>query len=391
MSKQILMMLSDRRPSTTAKIAGVYRYAKIAGWKVQVVDFPRHEANVDQLIELWCPDGCIFESGSMGQPPSIKNFTDMKTVFLDADRRYVPKGAPIVYHDSEADGRLAAKELLSLGRTSFAFIGYPGNLFWSRDREAAFLKTLRIHGKRKCFRLHPESSRHDEIGLTHELADFLKALPDGCGVLVANDFLANIALMACRLASRSVPDELAILGIDNNEDLCLHATPPLSSIAPDFELGGYRAAELLDLRLRQQHATPLEARTFCPITLVRRASTAAPSVFSGVTLKIINVIRDSEGRLSPAEIYKSLPCSRRTAEQQFRNSTGKSILEAVYDMRLKVACRLLLQRQLPISTIASRIGYLSVTAFDRFFLAATGCKPSQWRKKPSAERQECDS
>jgi len=383
MSRQILMMLSDRRPSTVAKISGVYRYAKNARWKVQVVDLPRAPADIPRLLALWHPDGCIVESANLGRPPSPKLLAGTRTVFLDADRRHLPRGAANVCHDSEADGRLAAKELLTIGRTSFAFIGFPGDLFWSRDREAAFLRTLRINGQRNCRRLHPASARANEIGLTREIADFVSSLPQGCGLFTANDFLANICLAVCRQLRRSVPEDLAVLGVDNNEDLCKHASPPLSSVAPDFELGGYRAAALLDRMLQNRHGVSGTTQNFGPIALVRRGSTATPAIYSGVALKITRLIRDSEGRLSPSDILRTLPCSRRTAEQQFRKSTGKTLLEAVCATRYEIACQLLRQRHLPMSEIAERIGYGSLTAFDRFFTARAGIPPLRWLARQS--------
>lgn len=383
MSREILVIASTKHPIIAAKVAGVYRYAKTCGWKIHVADTPARQSDLRPLLELWAPDGCIIESGVYGKPPPAELFAGFKTVFLDADRRHLPKNAPVVIHDSEADGRLAAKELITIGRTSFAFIGAPGDIFWSRDREAAFLKTLRLNGKGACRRLHPRANRRNDLGITREIANFIAKLPSGCGIFAANDALADKVLSVCARLRRSVPDDLAVIGVDNDETICTNATPTLSSVAPDFEHGGYLAAEMLDGLLRGRRTASRKMAMFGPITLVRRASTAAPSAYGGLALKILRQIRDSEGRISPSEIFPALGCARRTAELHFRKATGKSVLEAINEVRLEFAQLLLRQRHLPIADIASRAGYESVIAFDRFFKSRTGKSPSEWQADPS--------
>ena len=377
MAKKILVILSSERWSSAAKIAGVYRYAKKVGWKVQTVTLTSDQRDVDKLLKFWKPDGCIYESGHFGIVSMHKIFASIRTVYLDADRRYLPKSRPAIIHDSEADGRLAAKELLSLGRTSFAFIAYPGDLFWSRDREAAFLKTLRLNGIFRYERLHPTATIDDDISLTKEISRFVNSLPSGCGIFAANDFIASKVLSVCQRFHRQVPEDLAVLGIDNDEPICTRALPTLSSIAPDFELGGYRAAELLDELFHGKHAPG--NRTFGPITVVRRASTASPSAYRGLSLRIVKLIRNAEGCTTPAKIFSELKCSRRTAELHFHKATGKSVLEAITEVRFESACLLLRQRLLPTATIARRVGYESAAAFDRFFKSRTGVSPTKWR------------
>ena len=383
MSREILVIASTKHPNIAAKVAGVYRYAKTCGWKVHAADTPARQSDLRPLLELWAPDGCIIESGVYGKPPPAELFAGFKTVFLDADRRHLPKNAPVVVHDSEADGRLAAKELITIGRTSFAFIGAPGDIFWSRDREAAFLKTLRLNSIRKCRRLHPKSGRQDELGLLRELTDFIGGLPFGCGIFAANDALADKALSACIRLKRTVPDDLAVIGVDNDETICTNAVPTLTSVAPDFERGGYLAAEALDRLFRSTRKVAGVTAQFGPITVVRRGSTASSSAYNGLAMKIIRLIRDSEGRITPAEIFKTLGCARRTAELHFRKATGESILESIGKVRLEFALLLLRQRHLPIADIASRVGYESVIAFDRFFKSRTGKSPSEWQADPS--------
>ena len=383
MSREILVVTSTKHPSTAAKVSGVYRYAKADQWKVRVADMPADPKDIPDLLELWDPDGCIFEAGAAAKLPDTAAFARVKTVFLDADRRHLPKNAPVVIHDSEATGRLAAKELLSIGRTSFAFIGAPGDVFWSRDREAAFLKTLRLNGRGACRRLHPRANRRNDLGVSREIADFVAKLPSGCGIFAANDALADKVLSVCARLRRSVPDDLAVIGVDNDETICTNAAPTLSSVAPDFAHGGYLAAEMLDGLLHGRRTASGKTAMFGPIMLVRRASTASPSAYGGLALRILEQIRDHEGRISPSEIFTSLGCARRTAELHFRKATDKSVLEAIYEVRLEFAQLLLRQRNLPIADIAGRVGYDSVIAFDRFFKSRTGKSPSKWQENPS--------
>lgn len=383
MNREILVIISTKHPSTAAKVSGIYRYAKSSKWKVHVADTPEDAEDFPALLELWNPDGCIFEAGAATKLPDVSAFAGVKTVFLDADRRYLPKKTPVVIHDSEATGRLAAKELLSIGRTSFAFVGAPGDVFWSRDREAAFLKTLRLNGRSICRSLHPRADKRDDLGVSREIAAFVSKQPIGCGIFAANDALADKVLSVCARLRRSVPDDIAVIGVDNDETVCTNAEPTLSSVAPDFARGGYLAAEMLDGLMHGRRTASRNSAMFGPITLVRRASTAAPSAYGGLALKILEHIRNHEGRVSPSKIFTSLGCARRTAELHFRKATGKSILEAISEVRLEFAQLLLRQRHLSITDIASRVGYNSVITFDRFFKSRTGKTPSKWQENPN--------
>lgn len=377
--KPILFFASDKRPSTAAKIAGVRRYSKAAEWQLQIIDSDGGHGGLSGFLDFWEPAGCIVECGRFGISPSRSVFGKTPVVYLDADPESADRRVPIVLHDSEEDGRLAARELISSGRETFAFIAYPGRLFWSRDRYNAFQKYLHMSGF-QCRILDPAASAGDEMKLVTEMKRFISLLPRSCGIFAANDFIAEKAAGICKSIGRSVPGDIAIIGVDNNEDLCENAAVPISSIAPDFERGGYLAAELLDGEMNRRKRSRRKC-TFGPIAVFRRASTIVPKVHNTHVANALALIAKHGGVTTPAEVVRSMDCSRRLAELRFREATGKSILSYIHQVRCECAMMLLRQRHIPMSDIPERVGYRSHAAFTRFFRKVSGITPLKFRRR----------
>jgi LacI family transcriptional regulator len=186
---------------------------------------------------------------------------------------------------------------------------------------------------------------------------------------------------ACHLAGLSIPDDVAVLGIDNDEELCEGMHPTISSIVLGFVDSGRLAAETLDQLISTPHAKP-EHVMYPPLRLVRRESTRRLVKHDSDVAKAAERIRlEACNGLTADDIVNNFPCSRRMAELRFRKLIGRSILQEIRSVRLETAQHLLRTSSLGMDFIANKCGYGSLSSFSVFFHKETGFSPSAWRMK----------
>ena len=362
-------------------VDGVKDIALKANWHVQEVNVPPTHHNLDELCQFWNPVGVIIDAGAGFGDISPSDLKLRPTVLIDPNPTLLPSGAFTVRHDSVATATLAAKELLSTGFIHFAYVPYPKKRFWSMERETAFRKSVEINGGTcKVFRAR-STSNSDSPDYLRRLREFIAALPKPCGIFAANDHTAANVLTTARLLELSIPDDIAVIGVDNYVNICEDAMPPLSSIEPDYYHAGTTAAMLMMemVQAGNRLKTPHE-RTFGPVRIVRRASTRILKNHDADVEAALELIhKESCIGLAAARVTKLFPCSRVYAEMRFRKATGQSILEAIQAVRLERAKELLRNPDQQIKAIADFCGFKSQNALCKFFLKKTGMTMSAWR------------
>ena len=287
--------------------------------------------------------------------------------------------------DSEAIGNRAAEYLVGQGEyRSFAFIRSVPEWGWSKRREGAFRRTLLKHGK--ACRVYPDDAVSGvTAGEQRRLAAWLRALPKPAAVFAACDRRAEQVLEVSRLASLRVPDEIALLGVDNETIICTHSRPTLSSIEPDFEEGGFQAALYLDRIMRGLIRNPVTVR--CNVRqVVGRGSTAPSSPSGRLVQKACEFIRGKacEG-IGAADVARHLGVSRRLADLRFRQLQGRSVLEAIQEVRLERVTALLRTTTLEIGTIGGLCGYQTENYLKQRFKKAFGLTMRDYRKRHRVE------
>lgn len=267
--KTVLFFVSSTRHTCRDRLDGICRYARGRGWHVQVIERAFHKVNVRQQLEFWKPIGVIAECGSGAEEFNASAFGGMPAVYFDADRESRGPGH-YIGSDSSSIARLAARHLLALGLTHYAFAAFRIPLFWSQERRDAFSSEIVRAGK-GCAVFDPG---HEQSPNARQkaLADWLRNLPRPCGIFAANDYVGEEIVNVCAQIGISVPDDIAVLGVDNDEQICETLMPSLSSIAPDFEGGGYLAAEMLG-RMIDGDAPKSEVSLFKTDRVVVRQST----------------------------------------------------------------------------------------------------------------------
>ena len=386
----VLVFHTSFRSSWNEMQDGLHRYAHARKWNVFVAEHELDRKTLEDLLAFWRPDGVIVE-GAMDEKGVFLSdvFGATPVVYLVCDPARRMPGALCVNHDSMSLGRVAAREFLSLGLASFAYFGFA-NIFWSEERERSFRAALRLTGQgvqtfARPFWQADRGSLAD--GFTRAFGDWLRALPKPCGLLAANDQLAAEVIGMGHALDIKIPTELAVLGIDNDETLCEHVSPTLSSIRPNFEAAGFLAARLLGERLACRGPfTDDVQRFFAAEDVVRRQSTRRLPRANAAISKAVEIVRlrACDG-LKPRDVFAELGCSRRLAELRFRELTGRSVQEEILHVRLERVKELLARPGVPLESIAVRCGWKSSAQLRVFFKSVEGQSLRAWRAARSPE------
>lgn len=376
-SKNILYVQFPWRMSLV-RLAGVYRFAKESGWRVQVAEFGRSTESIAKMLAFWNPDGCIVEGGCLDVNGfDRKAFGKIPTVYCDAQLPSGQFSLPGVVQDSSVAVGFAAKELLSLGLDDYAFIGYLKRRIWSDQRRDLFMQAILSAGKRCHIANASDGQTIDDI--VRHLGPFLSSIPKPCGIFAANDLVAEIVLHCCHQLGIAVPDSVAVVGVDDDKLICENATPTLTSVAPDFGLSGYLAAKLLG-DIMDNPKKKRDLVTFGAVGIVRRASTRRFARRDDAVRKAIERVRtESSDGLTARQVAAAIGGSRRNAEMRFRALAGKAIGEAIVEQRIARAKELLRDRSIPIDSIYFKCGYRSNGSLRKAFRRATGMSLREWR------------
>ena len=300
----------------------------------------------------------------------------------------IPHARPKTVHsliDNAAIGREAGRFFRSLGRfAATAYVHDARRSSWSEDRLAGFASVY--PGCRAFCGTRENDATIDRLR-RDELADCLRALPHPTALFAANDIIAEQVLAACRALALRVPHDVSVLGVDNDTVTCATARPSLSSIEPDFNEAGYRAAAMLDALMRGRaprhwSGHPGVAR------VVPRDSTAHPAPAAKLVRDALDYIETNAlNGISAADVIDHLRVSRSLANLRFRELTGESIGQRILDVRMAECRRLLTDTDLPLTRIAKATGFHSPDALRNLFRARQGTGPKAWRSLSRASDQ----
>ena len=208
---------------------------------------------------------------------------------------------------------------------------------------------------------------------------WLEKLPKPVGVMACYDFRGQQLLDVCRELDIAVPEQVAVIGVDNDERLCQLCTPPLSSVIPDSRGAGYRAAQLLDRMMRGERV-PADATLLSPLGIAERQSTDMYAVDDADMATALRYIREHacEG-IAVSDVLRVIPLSRRMLEHRFQKVIRRSPHAEIVRIRMERAARLLRETDLPLAEIAQRAGFASSIYLSKAFKNYTGVSPRSFR------------
>jgi LacI family transcriptional regulator len=386
---KVALLVETARSFGRDFLSGVARYARHHGpWIFHITpgDF---EHDVPKMKQ-WGGSGIIARIPNERVAKAILE-ANLPTIALGLTDEQMQRGGPLAHlsevsSDAGHVAQLATDHLLERQLKHFAYVGVEGRA-WSRRRGEAFAQRLRAASYEPHMYPNPKQSRDRVWERELEImAGWLRTLPLPIGLFACNDDRGRQVLEACRYAGLHVPEEVAVLGVDNDAVFCELADPPLSSIALNAETAGYRAAELLDGmmhgRITQPRKVSVEA-----IRVVTRRSTEVVAVADSDVAAALQFIRREKGRgLSVADVAAEVAVSRRHLERRFRETVGRTILEEIQLARIEHAKHLLLETKYPISKVAQLSGFGSTGYFVQFFHTRVGKTPRKFRVELTAER-----
>ena len=365
------------------RLAGIYAVARREGWHVEAVDVGESDAGAKAVIGYWEPVGAIVEGGVFrhrGCSPAA--FSGVINVFCDVDESKMSGPYFGVRHNSGEVVKKAVRELLAQDFADYAYVNYRTRREWTMEREALFAGEMSSHGKRThVFRPWDRPKVRSGPEFARCLGDFIAGLPKPCGILAANDETAAYVLNAARMVGVPVPEEMTVMGIDNDVLTCENTSPTLSSVAPAFEHSGRLAAGLLARRIRLPGLKPVVV-DFGSDSIVRRLSTSRGGRKDIRLARAVEYIRVNACKgISVSDAVREMGLSMRTAENRFRAVVGHSIRDEIVSVRIAKAKELLANAKIAVNSVYAYCGYKDERSLRYAFTKATGMSPSAWRQR----------
>ncbi len=252
---------------------------------------------------------------------------------------------------------------------------------WSLQRQENFIQYLEKEGfKTSVFKQSNSAFQKKWEQEQIHMAKWLKNLPKPVGIMACNDDRGQHVLDACKIAELRVPEDVAVIGVDNDDLICDLCDPPLTSIALNAEKAGYEAAELLDKLMcgekTDKHIIPVK-----PTHIISRSSTDLLATEDKEIIKAIRYIRQNfRKNIQVSDVVNSTILSRRNLELRFKKSINRSINSEIRRIRVEQICRLLIETEMSISEIAYGLGFSSVEHISRYFKSEIGTNLRDYRR-----------
>lgn len=361
---------------------GITDYAGAAGWTLTMAMWSTAPSD---LIASWDPDGIL---GTLAENSRIEDAIWRRCpIPIVGIKRTMQQrmGAPCVLLDHTASGRAAARHFLDQGfqHLAYCWMGHDPNL----DEQMAGFRAMTEAGGRTfhCLDWTARPSRYSTWSSGHFrawLASELVKLPKPAALMVDSDWTGLEAIEACRQASLTIPEQIALIGYSNHEAICRSAPVPLSSVDPDLHSQGREAAALLD-RLMNGDPPPDGPLLVPPKEVTVRQSSDVLAVPHSEVAKALRFIKENYAnpQLSVPEIVAATTMSKSGLNYAFLAHLGHAIGDRLRQVRMEKAQELLLNSNLPILSVASACGYGNVKRLRDNIARTTGLSPRQWRKK----------
>lgn len=384
--RKIILMLDSSRAADRGIIRGIMEYAHLRGnWsfyrykpRFRTPPFtPSQSDNILERLQEFDADGIV------GYIPDEK-----KVISSIFNKKFPAVALPIRKPiegfinilQSEKVGVIGAEHLLERGFKHFAFCGTQD--YWSAVRQKGFCGYLEATGHVvDQYPLYSErQKRENELD---QIATWLNKLPEPVGIMASNDERSADLVEACQLIDLKIPEQVAILGVDNDEMICGLSNPRLSSIKLNFEHVGYQSAKILDDLIagwKSQAPEPV----FQPLGIVTRQSTDILSIEDKQVVSAVQFIRNNTRRnIHVQDVVDNSTLSIRALQQRFKKSLGKGINQEIRRIRIRQFADMLVNTNLTIYQIANELEINDVNHISRLFKKEMGTTPIEYRKQAS--------
>ncbi|TWF39984.1 AraC family transcriptional regulator [Chitinophaga polysaccharea] len=334
-----------------------------------------HQHRLIERVKAWKPDGIITR-----EMDGLKQLFRLKVplIILPHTSPYVEQVN--VWGDNYAVGDLAAAYFIPKGYSNFAFLGFK-DFKWSQEREAAYVKYIENAG----YGVHSFNFDNTHLlweDLPGKLAKWLARLPRPCAVFSVTDELSTQLLEAAKTLGIRVPDDLSILGADNDEMICEISSPTLSSIDHNARLAGTQAAMALSRWIEFKERPP-GIIGMKPTAVIARNSTNAMAVNDEQVRVALHYIANAAPvkDITVLDVVKATTLSRRALEKRFHLLLQSSILEEIKKVRVERIKYLLEHSRFTVQQIACEMNFRNLDNITRYFRGYAGITPKIYRSR----------
>ena len=391
--KNILVAIATSNRDGNLRISGVFDYLSTTPRAVwNPIIFNTHlDILSGRLPDML--DGAIVSCGEMGEGRLNEILSRCPTVVMsESVVQRAQKNRPVssVLVDNLEIGRLAAQHFIRHGKyATYAFVHSYETCRWSQLREQGFCAELGKSGDCRIFRpTHRETEQTTDDW--NGLPSWLKGLSRPVALFAANDATAAIVQCACREADLDVPEEIGILGCDNDPLFCERSAQGISSVEPPFRKAGFEAAHLLDRLITcGSRRTGRQTIVLCGARLVERGSTTYVSSGMALVNKAQSFIAEHAcERIRATDVVRHTGVSRSLLEMRFRTLRQTSILQEILSVRFKRLEHLLKTTARPVQHLSAETGFHSYAQLMRLFKKRYGMTIGKWRRSQKASADD---
>lgn len=387
MKPQVLLIFLTRFEECAAMLKGIAQYERShRPWAAFLDDEARAETDPRWLrTKKW--HGVISRHTG---PDLVRSCAELAIPLVDLNDCAPIPGVPKIRPDNTALGHLGAEHFLERGFRHFGFCGFA-DLTWSGERRAGFVEALSL-ANQQCDILdvaYPgDLTPFWDAKQITSLSGWLRRLPKPCAVMACNDLRALQVVGAAQAAGLLVPEEVAVLGTNNDTIRCELADPPLSSVAANAFQSGYQAAEQLAEMMAGKETEALDRRIE-PLGVVTRQSTDILAMGDKNVAAALSFVREHACHgISVEAVLKHAFSSRSQLEKKFRKLIGRSPQAEIRRVQVARIRQLLFETDFPLKKIAELAGFEHVEYMCVVFKRLTGQSPGSYRKKVQSKKTE---
>jgi LacI family transcriptional regulator len=372
---KVALLIDKGRAYDRRFYAGIHKYCQLhQSWSflTKPVTYLSKTGRKKLISDIadWGADGAI-----MTHTEYIPEIIELGIPYIVINNFKSIVGVPDVHSEAVMIGKMASEYFIDKGYRNFAFCGYK-KVPWSEARQWSFTTIIEDAGH-EVITYNPAMQQNK----IDSLINWLQSLPKPLALMCCNDDRALDVLQACKMGDIQVPEQISVLGVDNDELVCNFTDPPLSSIYMDTERAGYEIAQALrNMMAGKDYPVMI---TINPKHIEKRLSTDTTAIEDPIVASAINYIqRNPHKIIQVSDVAEAVAVSKRTLQQHFK-ANHRSVINEIASVRVERISELLISTNLSVSEIASMIGLTGIEHISRCFKKKKGMSPFQYRKRYS--------
>lgn len=385
--KKVLLLIDYSSEFSRRLLCGLIQYSKEYGpWifyrlpsyyktlygKEGIVQWAK-EWEADAIIARWDQEDSNLLK-TLHIPVILQNYKNRSPYFSNLTGNYI------------GTGKMAAHFFIKRRYHNFAFYGNK-DVVWSRERAEGFRKEIEQIGGNYYY-FESENLNGEQWSSSHiKLDEWLFSLPKPVALFACDDSFALQVSEICKINNIKIPEEISLLGVDNDELLCNLSDPSISSIVLDVEKGGYEAGRLLDQLMSDKKKSPFNI-VIQPSHFELRKSTEKYAITNNYITKVVEYIEDNfTSDINIETLTTLVPLSRRNLEVKFKQELGTSIYQFILHCRIDCFANLLLTTNRPLFNLSIECGFNDSKNISRIFKKFKSCTPLEYRQKYSKSKR----